>query len=323
MTRLALPSSHSPKGEAAPLHILYITSRGHSGSTLLDLLISGHSAVTSVGEIKMLASAEVGRKLCSCHGLEPRCCPYWQEVEDHLIASAGLHFIDLSLEGDDLEIVHRHNLALFNSVSVVSGCRTIVDSSKNLSRLVGLLNAVDRYGGMVLTPIHLHRESLGLAHSYVKGCLVKSSGDLAVLCYHHCNNFYRTNELLRGRPSLFVRYERLAASPRRELMRIMLGLGLEFEEIQMDWGGGPRRNIHGNDMRFKAGGPIRLDRSWRRGLPLWQILQVILFTLPLRVTWMGPPARHLMARWRRHCKPARLRGVNAESRSLPAADSQR
>ena len=36
-----------------PLAGLYITSRGHSGSTLLSLLVSGVSQVVSAGELKM------------------------------------------------------------------------------------------------------------------------------------------------------------------------------------------------------------------------------------------------------------------------------
>ena len=34
------------------IQLVYITGRGHSGSTLLDLLISAHSEVVSVGEAK-------------------------------------------------------------------------------------------------------------------------------------------------------------------------------------------------------------------------------------------------------------------------------
>ena len=39
-----------------PFAIVYITGRGYSGSTLLDLLTSSHPDVTSVGEIKSLSA---------------------------------------------------------------------------------------------------------------------------------------------------------------------------------------------------------------------------------------------------------------------------
>ena len=46
-------------------------------------------------------------------------------------------------------------------------------------------------------------------------------------------------------------------SVKRRLLYIglMAAIGLPFEQAQMDWGRGPRRNIHGNAMRFRAGGP--------------------------------------------------------------------
>ena len=41
------PSERSPT-------ILYVVSHSHSGSTLLELLVGGHSAVASLGEVKWL-----------------------------------------------------------------------------------------------------------------------------------------------------------------------------------------------------------------------------------------------------------------------------
>ena len=38
--------------------MVYITSRGHSGSTLLSLILGGHSQIVSGGELKMLINAK-------------------------------------------------------------------------------------------------------------------------------------------------------------------------------------------------------------------------------------------------------------------------
>lgn len=304
MAQQAGPRGASPAGD--PLRVVYITSRGHSGSTLLDLLISGHSAITSVGELKMLSVTDNTRKLCSCHGLEPEVCPYWSCVEQELQARAGLSFATLKLDSVDPLILHQHNLALYGSVAAVSGCRVIVDSSKSLPRLRDLLQGVELYGGYQLIPIHLLRGPLGLVHSYVKNGAIRNRRDFALVCYNYAANFFRTQSLLVGRPHLFVRYEQLARSPRRQLQRLMPALGLAFEDDQLDWGRGPRRNIHGNDMRFRAGGPIRLDRSWRRGLSWRQQLAVLWLTLPVRLSWLGErPCRRVMETWRRRFKPAR------------------
>ena len=297
---------HPSRSAALPLRILYITSRGHSGSTLLDLLISGHSALTSVGELKMLSSVERQRRLCSCHGLEPEECPYWHEVEDVLEERAGLRFADLQLDSPDPWLHHQHNLALYESVAMVSGSRIIVDSSKSLPRLRDLLRGQELYGGYELLPIHLLRGPLGLVYSYVKNGSVVTPRDLALVCYNYCNNFFRTEALLDARPHLFVRYEHLACRPEKELRRIMNVLAIPFEEGQLDWGRGPRRNLHGNDMRFRAGGAIRPDRSWRRGLTLSQTCAVLWLTLPVRLSWLGAPSRGLMRLWSRLFKPRAL-----------------
>jgi hypothetical protein len=224
-------------------------------------------------------------------------------VEQEMLASNGLSFSDLRLDSPDPWLNHYHNLSLYESVAAVSGCRTIVDSSKSLPRLRDLLQGQELYGGYELLPIHLLRGSLGLVHSYIKNHRIKTARDLASICYNYANNYFRTDALLRGRAHLFVRYESLAGSPVRELSRIMVNLGIPFEVEQLDWGRGPRRNIHGNDMRFRAGGPIRLDRSWRRGLTPLQVLRVVWFTLPVRLSWIGAPIRRMMVIWRRHYKP--------------------
>lgn len=313
----ALPLVAAPAFEPPPLRVLYITSRGHSGSTLLDLLLSGHSALTSVGEIKMLPSPDSSRRLCSCHGLDPLECPWWRQVQDHLIASTGLRFADLRFESVDPWVNHQHNLALYRSVAAVSGCCTIVDSSKSLPRLRDLLQGAELYGGLEILPIHLLRGPLGLVHSYVRNGFVHSPEDLAEVCYNYANGYFRADDLLHRRPHLLVHYERLARHPRRELQRLMAAIGLPFEEEQMDWGRGPRRNIHGNAMRFRAGGPIRLDRSWMRGLTPAQMLQVLWFTLPVRLRRRRLTSRRLMRLWRLRYKPSGRRAP--ASAAIPEA----
>jgi hypothetical protein len=289
--------------DSGGLTVLYVTSRGHSGSTLLDLLISGHSRITSVGELKMLSDPNPERKLCSCHRLEPERCPYWQRVEQELLATAGLSLADLQLESSDPWTNYSHNHALYASVAAVSGCRTIVDSSKSLPRLRSLLQGIDRYGGYRLLPIHLLRGSLGLVHSYVKNGRISSYYELAGVCYNYGRDFFRTQTLLEGRQHLFVSYEALARAPRQELRRIMAALAMSLEEQQLDWGQGVRHNIHGNDMRFSAGGTIRPDTSWKRGLTPLQVIQVLWLTLPVRLGVLGLPAIGMMDLWRRLYKP--------------------
>lgn len=64
---------------------VYIAGRGHSGSTLLELLLGGHPDLVAMGEVEKLG-LQFARKedarypgLCSC-GQRPQACPIWAAV---------------------------------------------------------------------------------------------------------------------------------------------------------------------------------------------------------------------------------------------------
>ena len=259
--------------------VLYITSRGHSGSTLLSLLVSGHSQVVSAGELKMLSNPDPQRRLCSCHRQVPSECPFWGAVERRVQDKVGCALDQLLLvDGGDEVTFQRHNEALFAAIAEVSGDALIVDSSKSLSRLARLLAAEGEGAGFVLHPVHLHRGPFGSMNS------ARKRGDaLRQAAYNYTRMFFLTRERLRGVDALRVYYERLAADPRMEMARVMAWLDLPLEEAQFQWRDGVRRDIHGNDMRFGSSDQIRLDQSWRQQLTWSQKLGVLAWTLPVRL----------------------------------------
>ena len=259
--------------------VVYITSRGHSGSTLLSLMLGGHPKVVSGGELKMLINPKSESKLCSCHFVTPERCPFWSEVQRHVVNWVGVPLDGLSLmeEGDD-ETFSRHNQALFTAIAVVSGCSVIVDSSKSLLRLSRLLQA-SRHGCLInVHPLHLHRGPLGFANS----CRRKGQPLLSA-AERHCREFFRTREFLSDKPHLFVSYEKFARQTKTSLRRVMDWIGLSVEESQFYWRQGIRRDIGGNRMRMGGSSVIRVDQSWRRDLALLEILKLTLFTLPIRL----------------------------------------
>ncbi|WP_115016656.1 sulfotransferase [Synechococcus sp. UW140] len=264
-----------------PIKLVYITGRGHSGSTLLALLISGHSQVISAGEVKMLNNPDPRHRLCSCHRLAPEQCPFWSQVEEQVQAQLGLPLRGLALmDQGDLATFARHNSVLFAAIAAVSGCAVIVDSSKSLPRLSRLLAAVDAeaISAVQVWPIHLHRGPLGLMNSVRKlGYSLRDSSD------NYGRLFFRTRDCLASVPSLEVLYERLARHPRREVVRVMAWLGLPFEQQQLRWRLGVRRDVHGNAMRFGGSERIEPDDSWRWQLTLAQQCAVAVWTLPVRL----------------------------------------
>ncbi|MGC6482623.1 MAG: sulfotransferase [Synechococcus sp.] len=274
--------------------VLYITSRGHSGSTLLSLLVCGHSQVVSAGELKMLSNPDPQRRLCSCHRQVPSECPFWRAVEQRVKDRIGCSLDQLLLvDGGGDATFLRHNEALFAAIAEESGQALIVDSSKSLPRLSRLLMAEAQGAAFALHPVHLHRGPFGSMNSARKRGEV-----LRQAAYNYVRLFFMTRERLRGVRALRVSYEQLALDPRAEMARVMAWLNLPLEEGQFQWRDGVRRDIHGNDMRFGRSDQIRLDQSWRQQLTWSQKLGVLVWTLPVRLR-----SPWLFRRVRRWIKP--------------------
>ena len=96
MTSQKFMSHEKPAGASRPIYI-YIAGRGHSGSTLLTLLLARHPRVVAVGELANLplqvardeTTKWVGR--CSC-GERPLDCPMWGAVLRRIEATSGTNF---------------------------------------------------------------------------------------------------------------------------------------------------------------------------------------------------------------------------------------
>jgi len=255
------------------LTIIYITAKGHSGSTLLDLLISSHSQVTSLGEIKVLSA---GRKKSRQTMLEHRCtCGansiidylFWQDVEQ----LSGIPLQEMDVDSEDPVIFKQHNQAIFQAAATVSGCEFIIDSSKDIHRLQKLLAIKD----FNILPIHLVRHPGGVAYSNIK-----RGRNWLISTRQYVASFMRTRRFLENRHSFTIYYEELASAPQQTLVNLMKWLGLPFHEKQLNWKSAPHHNIAGNKMRFSRDSQIKLDNEWKKKLSWMQKITIAWMTLP-------------------------------------------
>jgi hypothetical protein len=252
--------------------IVFIRSVGHSGSTLLDMLISSHPDVVSVGEVVRFNTAPNTKCTCRRSVWE---CPFWRAVEEVVRARFALRLSDLRLIRDDPGTFERHNLALFDAVREVSGKQVIVDSSKRLDRLIPLSES-DR---LDVLPIHLIRKPHGVVYSHVK-----RGRDWSTYAEKYAKGLVMTKEYLDHRSHIKLAYDHLVADPTRTLMRIMHEIGLEYHPDQLAWAGRPRHNFGGNrKVRHSTNSTIRLDASWRQGLTLRQKMLISIATLGARL----------------------------------------
>jgi hypothetical protein len=239
-----------------PLRVLYIAGMGHTGSTLLDLLLSSHSRIVSVGEAKTLAGKP---SPCTC-GESLEDCSFWSAVSRRLENDVGRTLRGLQMLGPEPRFAE-DNAAFFRAVAAEAGTGWIVDSSKNRRRLQALLQSPD----LEIKPIHLVRDPRGVVFSNLR-----KGRPLERIARSYVRNFERLRSLLDDRPHAVVHYEWLASHPRAALQAIHAWIGLPFEERQLDWGGRERHNLNGNRLRFDSGGPIRVDLAWQSALDVAQ-----------------------------------------------------
>lgn len=162
---------------------VYIASRGHSGSTLLELLLGRHPQVTSSGEIANLGlqcmrdESTSWRATCSC-GERPFDCPIWSHIIERIRSEFGVD-------------MRRHPLAF--RVSDI-GLEDEMGSGGTSNRRVSLVAArkllwrflrLQQYGGRPwlrrLLGCYQPQRTWALNRSFILRCLAELQGAKAVI----------------------------------------------------------------------------------------------------------------------------------------------
>jgi hypothetical protein len=275
VTNIISEPEADPKGDELSIkspRIVFIRSLAHSGSTLLDMLISSHPDVVSVGEV--VRFNKYPNSQCACQRIIWD-CPFWKAVEEVMRARFDLTLRDLQQWAGDRETFERHNLALFDGVREVSGKHVIVDSSKHINRLKHLVESEQ----LDVLPIHLIRNPLGVVYSHVR-----RGDDWRYHARQYAKGLIATQDYLRRRPHIEVRYDDLVNDPNNTLARVMEGIGLNYDPDQLNWAGRTRHNCNGNrKVRYSENSTIRMDSDWRKGLTRSQKFGVSLLTLRSRI----------------------------------------
>lgn len=257
----------------APWNLVYITGNGHSGSTLLDMLIGSHSECLTLGEIRQLTLK--GKGVCACGAANYKECAFWLDVDSRLQADGGPELSELHLDSADQSEFKYGNHSLFRVLEEKTRARWFVDSSKKLPRLKNLL--ADPSFNVVT--IHIVRRPEGnICSNMAKG---KGFSD-SLRSYYH--GLWQRYKYLHRRPYLLVSYEDLCSRPEQVMTRIMRKLDLSFEPNQLDWSSHDHHNVNGNKRtRTSRQSSIRLDERWRRDLSFWQRLLVKLSSIRFRL----------------------------------------
>lgn len=276
--------------------VLYIVGDGHSGSTLLDLVVGAHDLATSTGELVRL-SIDPTTRICSC-GATVENCMFWTGVLNELRHRTGTDLpgwasfpVSPGEEGFSpgrqiaqsflwlgsqraLSLLARLNRSafaqltaarrswmVFDAVAAADQSRVVVDSSKTPGRMRALY--IERPASTYV--LHLVRDGRAVVASNIRrtGATVTS----ATQSWRKAN--LKTRLMLRNvRPEnrLLVRYEDFCASPLVTINLIYEFLGLPLiDEVRMP-ATGSYHLMPGNPILMTKISDVRLDERWKEEL---------------------------------------------------------
>lgn len=276
------------------IDLAYILSPGHSGSTLLGLLLGAHPQIATVGELKW--APETLRKAgpCSC-GAPMNQCPFWIAVADRL----RLRRVDLLSADVRAHVVHRRTFAeklvagqvhepglervrrialaiwppaglllhellhvnyeMMGAIQEHMDRPVFLDTSKDASRL-RYLSHDKRLRVRVL---HLIRDGRAVAYSLIRKGETPQEAAREWAFEHEQAERLRSS--LRPAGWLAVHYEKFCEHPDAELARICAFLGVDPAQRTLDYRSW-KSHVIGNRMRLGSDNVIRLDESWKTGL---------------------------------------------------------
>lgn len=143
--------------------LIYIMGRGHSGSTILDIILGNSAQLESVGELMAGLSREGEDEICAC-GEPMQDCAHWREVRlafaqlarqrpgvlqdwrgttQALVAHAHIRNLPRTLvaraDSAELRSLALASTAVADAIALASGKPHVVDSSKEPTRALMLL----------------------------------------------------------------------------------------------------------------------------------------------------------------------------------------
>ncbi len=235
--------------------MIFIAGEGHSGSTLLDMLLSTGGKAVSLGQTMSVLDRnddEMMRAQCSC-GQTGENCDLWGPVLSKTVGSS----VPISLREKYKVLIER--------VDELYGPDTsIVDSSK----LIGNLQKIESFADFEIVPIQIIKDVRSFSVSMIDKA-IKRNGKAPVLeperlflnWYRHNQKIYRHLQASNDYNYFRVVYEELVFMTKTTVDDINAYLGDSYIDLE---GAFNSHVLSGNRMRNKIGRPkdIRYDFRW-------------------------------------------------------------
>jgi hypothetical protein len=241
--------------------LIYIGGYGHSGSTLLEYLLTGCTELVACGEVASVVRDRLKKKHCTC-GRRSEACPIWSQV-----LSSGAPLTEKTHEALTLALL-AHAGKRFD---------LMVDSTKTALGHALAPFRLRRALGKNFLLVHLVRDPRAVAWSAIKKTerrklIVNRPLYCArvALAWSAANLACEIFGLFHPKQYLRLRYEDFVAAPRQTLdrifQRVLPGAKWYPETLGVT---DNRHQLYGNRMRGKplALEDVKEDRAWQTDMP--------------------------------------------------------
>ena len=326
--------------------LIYIMGRGHSGSTILDVMLGNSAACESVGQLVTGLLKETEGHVCAC-GTPMQDCPYWAAVRQAFTEISALDWRQTAMAL--AEHSHIRNLPhtllarpgspamrqlaegsidLERAIARASGKPHVVDSSKDSTRGLMLLRFAPE-----ARVVHLVRDPRRLVASYywrfkewggyfnflrriyyLPSMLVPLML-LTALSWTAGNVFCELARCFARERTLRIRYEDLCEAPAAELGRIARAFDIPLDDaIAKVTNGEPLiigHNVGGNQIRTEGAVTFTPGKGREHAMPRWLELVTVACCWPLMLAYgykLREPEGH---------EPQQQTGMSREAPSRP------
>jgi hypothetical protein len=238
--------------------IIYVLGLGHSGSTVLDMLLTTGGKAVGLGQVWTVLREDFAiskERICSC-GAPALNCAMWGPV---LEQTASL--------SQDVPPWSRYQLILDRAAHLYGPEITIVDSSKLVENLSLLVHCFPDVG---LHVIHNIKDVRSFTISMLDNSRRKARGrelpeKIFYRWYRDNRRAYEQASALLGRPPTGVMYEGLCLAPEAMTERLREALGEQHIDLQAALNSGYTHIISGNRSRLLESGradTLAYDYQW-------------------------------------------------------------
>lgn len=240
--------------------LVFITGLGHSGSTLLSILLGSQKGFSSLGEINILIDKsrrnkylkKFDKRPCSC-GKIPSECDVWGPFKKFLLKEPNLSYSKIYAKL--LEIHQFH-----------SDADIIIDASKNFNHLKKTVSGLDELGlsKSQFYVIHLTKD----VRNYTYSMLRRENSPSFYHTIKHFRNWYKKNKKIElylkenEIKTLNIGYEELVLS--LDVIFKKLNTFLDVNQLydNISIGNDSGHIIFGNKMKNKDSLKIKYDFYW-------------------------------------------------------------